>query len=177
MKSEQTQERLGWYVIHTKHKQEDRAENNLRAWGVETFNPKLKTRRTRAGSSSVVVGKPLFPQYIFARFDPTHMLHKITFTRGVHEVVRFGEQTIPLDNEMIAIMRMRVGDDGFIKIGEEFKAGDTVLVKDGPFRNFIGIFERELKESERVRILLTTVSFQSHIVLERDSIKKIAANV
>jgi transcriptional antiterminator RfaH len=177
MNSEQTQSGLGWYVVHTKHNQEDRAENNLRAWGVETFNPKLKARNARPRAGSTSVGKALFPQYIFARFDPTLLLHKITFTRGVHEVVRFGGQTVPIDNEMITIMRMRVGPDGFIKIGEEFKAGDTVLVKDGPFRNFIGIFERELKETERVRILLTTVSFQSHIVVERDSIKKIAVNL
>jgi transcriptional antiterminator RfaH len=173
MESEHPQNGLGWYVIHTKHNQEDRAENNLRAWGIETFNPKIKARfpRQREGRPRVS-GKPLFPQYIFARFDPTQLLHKVTFTRGVHEVVRFGGQTIPVDNEMMAIMRARVGDDGFIKIGEEFKAGNRVLVKDGPFRNFIGIFERELKEPERVRILLTTVNFQSHVVLERDSITK-----
>ena len=173
MNSEHPQNDLGWYVIHTKHNQEDRAESNLRAWGVETFSPKLKARfpRQREGRPPVS-GKPLFPQYIFARFDPTRLLHKVTFTRGVHEVVRFGGKTIPVDNEMMAIMRARVGGDGFIKIGEEFEAGNRVLIKDGPFRNFIGIFERELKETERVRILLTTVSFQSHVVLERDSITK-----
>ncbi len=173
MDSEHPQNGFGWYVIHTKHNQEDRAENNLRAWGVETFNPKLKGRssRRKEGKPSVY-GKPLFPQYIFARFDPTRLLHEVTFTRGVHEVVRFGGRTIPVDDEMMAIMRARVGNDGFIKIGEEFEAGNRVLVKDGPFRNFIGIFERGLKEPERVRILLTTVSFQSHVVLERDSITK-----
>ena len=34
-----------WYVVHTKSRQEERANSNLRAWGVETLNPKVKTRR------------------------------------------------------------------------------------------------------------------------------------
>lgn len=176
MELEYPQDGLCWYVIHTKPRQEDRAESNLRAWGVETFNPQLKGRSTkqRAGAS-VPVSKPLFPQYIFARFDLQQLLHKVTFTRGVHTVVRFGGNSVPVDDEMIAVMKSRRGSDGFIKIGEEFKSGDRVMVQEGPFRNFIGIFEREIKETDRVRILLAAVSFQSHVIVERESIKKIAA--
>jgi transcription antitermination factor NusG len=35
----------------------------------------------------------------------------------------------------------------------KFKKGDRIFIREGPFKNFYGIFERELKGSERVMIL------------------------
>ena len=31
-----------WYAVYTKPKEEERAESNLRAWGVKTLMPKFK---------------------------------------------------------------------------------------------------------------------------------------
>ena len=166
-----------WYAIQTKAQQEDRAESNLRAWGVETFVPRFRARRRGyyAGGSTYLI-KSLFPRYIFARFDANVLLHKVNFTRGVQSVVRFGGTPAPVDDEVLAIMQARLGPDGFIKIGEELKAGDRVMIQDGPFKNFIGIFEREIGEADRVRILLTTISYQSHVTLDRALVRKISAN-
>src|SRR5256885_1737905 len=87
-----------WYVVHTKPRQEERANNNLRAWGVETLNPKLRTRRYNefTGAPSTIT-QPLFPRYIFARFNADKQLAKIWFTRGVHEVVCFGRSPALVD--------------------------------------------------------------------------------
>ena len=163
-----------WYGIHTKLHQEQRAENNLRAWGVETFAPKLKDRRVNefTGRATYVV-KPFFPRYIFASFCSDELLHEVSFTRGVHRVVRFGDNPIPIDDEIIAIIRSRQGDDGFIKIGESFEPGDKVMIDQGPFKNFMGVFERRVKDSDRVRILLSTVNFQTHLLIEQGLIRKI----
>jgi transcriptional antiterminator RfaH len=163
-----------WYAIHTKPKQEGRADSNLRAWSVETFTPRVNERRyTLAGHLKNEL-KPLFPQYIFARFDARRMLQLVYFTRGVHDVVRFGrEDPTPIDNEIIAIIRSRVGANGLIDLSEKFKAGDKIVIKDGPLKNFIGIFERDVKESHRVMILLSTLKYQAHLLLGRELVKKI----
>lgn len=177
MSVKETGDSLRWYAIQTKAQQEDRAESNLRSWGVETFVPRFRTRRRgyhAAGSTHLI--RPLFPRYIFARFDVDALLHKVNFTRGVQSVVRFGGAPTPVDDEVLGIMQSRLGSDGFIKIGEELKAGDRVMVQDGPFKNFIGIFEREIGETDRVRILLTTISYQSHVTLDRASVRKVSAN-
>jgi transcriptional antiterminator RfaH len=163
-----------WYAIHTRPKQEGRADSNLRAWSVETFTPFIKERRCTPTGNVKYQLKPLFPQYIFARFDASSMLHKIYFTRGVHDVVRFGKDApTPIDDEIIAIIHSQVGTSGFIELGEEFKAGDRIVIKDGPLKNFIGIFEREVKESDRVMILLNTLKYQAHLLLDRELVKKI----
>jgi transcriptional antiterminator RfaH len=164
-----------WYAIHTKPKQEVRADGNLRAWGVETFTPCVGERRYTAAGHVKNQLKPLFPQYIFARFDARRMLHQVYFTRGIHDVVRFGgADPTPIDNEIIAIIRSRVGADGLIDLTEKFKAGDRIVIKDGPLKNFVGIFERDVKESDRVMILLSTLKYQAHLLLERELVKKIS---
>jgi len=40
------EDRLPWYVIKTQPKQEVRAECNLKAWGVNTFHPRISERST-----------------------------------------------------------------------------------------------------------------------------------
>src|ERR1044072_7426163 len=97
---------LQWYVIHTNPKQEDRAECNLRAWQVETFNPKIRTcRRNEFTGEPVYSVKPLFPRYFFARFKVNELFHKVRFTRGVHDVVSFGDYPTAVHDDMIAIIK------------------------------------------------------------------------
>jgi transcriptional antiterminator RfaH len=161
-----------WYALQTKPKQEFRAELNLKAWRVETFTPKIKgRRRAYSGVVKAPVIKPLFPGYIFARFNPETLLHKIVFTRGVQNVVSFGGNPTPVEDDIIDLMRMRATDD-IINLTEEFKDGDKVVIQEGPFKDFVGVLDGHVKDDERVRILLLTISSQVHVTVARDWIKK-----
>jgi len=161
-----------WYVIHTHPKQEDRASNNLSVLGMPTFNPKIRERRyNQFVSAPTYVVKSLFPRYIFAQFKINDLYHKVRFTRGVYSVVNFGGSPTPIDKEIIALIQFNM-KDAFVRIDAEIRPGDKVIIKDGPLKNFAGIFEREMKDTDRVRILLETVSYQAHIEIERDLVKK-----
>lgn len=165
-----------WYVIHTHPRQEDRADRNLRSLGVMTFAPKLKERRYGQYRWAQTYNiKPLFPRYIFARFQLSHFLNKVRFTRGVYDVVSFGGCPTPVDDEIFNIMQSRVGEDGLIRIRCEFEPGDKVIIEDGPLKNFRGVFEREMKDIDRLRILLTTINYQAHVVVEREQVRKLSA--
>ncbi len=168
--------KLCWYAIHTHPKQEERAESNLRAWQVETFAPRYKQRRYNQYTNhpSQLI-KPLFPRYIFARFVASELLHKVRYTRGVHSVVSFGQEPLPVDDELIAIIQARRSEDGFIRIGDELKAGDHVMIKAGHFKGFTGIFERSMKDADRVMIMLKTVGYQPHVVVEKEHVMKAGA--
>jgi transcriptional antiterminator RfaH len=178
MNSQMVEEVPRWYVVHTHPKQEDRANMNLLAWKVETFTPKCRERRhNRFKGTLPFLLKPLFPSYIFARFRAGDLLHKVRFTRGVHSVVSFGVNPTPVDDEIIALIQSRSGVDGVVRLGDEFKSGDEVMVEEGLLRGFSGIFERELKDKDRVMVLLKTISYQSHIIVDRSSIRKVAGEV
>lgn len=165
-----------WYVIHTNPRQEHRAYENLAAWRVETFLPKVQEFRHNpyTGKTTYIV-KPFFPRYIFARFCAGDLFHKIRFTRGIHSIVSFGDSPTPVDDQLINAIKARVGGEGYVRLGEKLRASDEVTIKGGLFRNFSGVFERYMKEGDRVMILLEAVSYQAHVVIERQVIERLAS--
>lgn len=164
-----------WYAIYTKPKEEHRADQNLAAWGVETLAPKILERRVNEFSGKpTYFTKPLFPRYIFARFDAERLMRKVHFTRGVHSVVRFNSEAVKVDDGVIALIRSRIREDGFVKLGEDLNVNDKVVIKNGVLRNFEGVFERRIKASDRIMILLTAISYQGRVSIEEQMVEKVA---
>jgi transcriptional antiterminator RfaH len=166
---------LSWYVVYTKPKQERRVSLNLEAWRVETFNPELLERRCNqfTGQPSYVA-KSIFPNYIFLRFNARTMLHNIFNTRGVKHVLCSNGTPLPIDEELIELIRSRIDESGFVRLGNDFKVGDKVTIVDGPLRNLQGIFSEEMKDSERVLILLDLVTYQARITATKDQLRKVS---
>ena len=177
MESKFSEGGLNWYAVYTKPKQEDRADSNLRSWRVETFAPKIRERQLNplTGKPRYVV-KPLFPRYIFARFNANNLLQKVCYTRGVQNVVRHGDTPTTVDDEIISVIQSRAGEDGYVHVGEErreeFRPGDKIKITGGPLENFVGLFEENYTDDDRVAILLTAVSYQSRVVIDRESVTK-----
>ena len=146
-----------WYAIHTKPCQEERTVENLMAWEIETMVPWLAKRR---GFGSK---QPLFPSYVFARFDAAQMLHKISFTRGVSYVVSFGGAPAVIAEDIIDAIRSRMNEQGIVRLVPSVRPGDSVVIQSGPLQNFVGVFENELTGSERIQILLTSVAFSVRV--------------
>ena len=171
---------LHWYAVHTKPRQEERAEHNLRtlnvgALNVETFTPKVREARLDPVTKQRIhVDKPLFPSYIFARFDTGPMLHKVWFTRGVDYVVNFGNTPVIVPDEIISLIRLQMGTDGYVKIGQELAIGDKVRIKAGPLNNFVAVFERNASAAKRIQLLLSAVSYQCRVEIDRDLIEKVS---
>ncbi len=164
-----------WYALQTHPLQEERATENLNAWGVETFAPKYKERRSNPFTGRpVYFTRSLFPRYMFARFDAGRMLRKVWFTRGVSKVVGFGDGPSPVEDEIIELIKSRVDKDGFVQFNEELKRGDKVVILDGPLTNLVGIFERDLEDGDRVLMLLTAISYQGHVTIEKELLRKIS---
>jgi transcription elongation factor/antiterminator RfaH len=168
---------LCWYLVQTHPRQEDRAESNLKSFGIETLAPRFKDRRRNFYTGEATLHEmPLFPSYIFARFIANDLYQKIRYTRGIRRLIGFGDFPTVVDEEIIAAIQSRIGDDGFVRINEDLKPGDKVIIRDGPLRTFAGIFEREMNSADRVRILILTVSYQAHIEIERDMVKKVSGS-
>lgn len=163
-----------WYVIHTNSRQEDRADYNLKSWGIDTLAPKIRHRRyNQFTGQPIETIKPMFPRYVFAYFDISNLLHRVRNTRGVHSVVGFGDQFVPVDEEIVFAIKSRMGKNDIVDLQEQFKRGDKVVVKSGPLKSFLGVFEREMNDAERVMILLNTLNYQAHALVERELIKKV----
>jgi len=145
-----------WYAVYTKPKKEDSVAFSLQNIGIEVLNPKIKFRKFKRNRLTDVI-EPLFPCYLFANFDKDKYAHLITYTRGVRYVVG-KKNPLVVQDEVVNVIKDGIEDNNIIVIKPStFKNGDKVLIKDGPFKDFYGIFEKEIKGHERVMILLETI--------------------
>jgi len=157
----------------TKPRQEDRACENLKACGVEAFTPKLKATRLGRTGARVSSTEPLFPRYAFARFA-LERLHQVIFTRGVQRVVSFGREPTPVEESVIELVLSRSGSEARVKTTVALRPGDRVVIKDGPLKDLVGTFEREMSAQDRVTVLLSTLSFHARLAVGRDQVCKVA---
>jgi transcription antitermination factor NusG len=90
----------------------------------------------------------------------------------VQTVVSFNGEPTAVNDEIIELIQLQQGESGFIIPGEELRTGDRVTIKEGPLKDFTGVFEESTGDSDRVSILLTTVSYQTRVVVEREMVRK-----
>ena len=160
---------INWYLIHTKARQEGTAERNLQHLGVETFCPRFKQKKADRGKTQAEGKGPLFPGYLFVRVDMSTEYRKVTYAYGVLRVVKFGSAPALVPEEIIHSIRARE-DNGLVVLSPSsyLMPGQPVLIEKGHFRGCAGIFEQELNGMERVALLLKTVAYQGHVVIDRD---------
>ena len=174
MLNEVKDDELGWYVVRTHARQEDRAAGNISSYNVETFAPRFsQVRYNEFSGKPTYLLKPLFPSYIFARFRTDETFHKIRYTRGVRGVLSFNDRPARVDDDMIVLLRSRLNSDGLVKMNDDLKPGDEVVIKEGLFKDFTGVFERTVGDDDRVRILLETANYQFHAVIDSRAVKKL----
>jgi transcription antitermination factor NusG len=92
----------------------------------------------------------------------------------VHSLICFNDKPISVDDEIIELLRSRIGSDGFVITNQDLKVGDRVVIREGRFRDLCGVFEQELPDADRVRILLSTIGFQAHVVVNRAVVDKVS---
>lgn len=162
-----------WYVIQTKPKKEAEAKSYLSVKGLEIFSPLLECFTQKKGRVTKEI-KSLFPNYIFGSFDPVHDYTLVKYGKGVNKIVSFGSEPCPVSELVIDEIRDRIDGAGIVKIRFDLRANDPVRVKSGPFRDFLGVFEKWLPEKERVRILLNLIGYQPQIELHYSMVEKVA---
>lgn len=160
---------MNWYAVYTKAKAEDPVCRLLNNAGIETLNPRIKIKKF-IRKKYIYVIEQLFPSYIFALFDSEKYAHMIHFTRGVRYIV--GKDTpLVVHEEIIDAIKARMEGDLVIIKPEKFEKGERVLIKEGPFKDFYGIFEREIPGRERAMILLDALHCK--IDIESAALKKV----
>jgi transcription elongation factor/antiterminator RfaH len=153
-----------WYLVRTKAGEERRANEQLFRVADETLLPLMKVS-VRRWSKLVEMIVPLFACYLFALFDVERDYNHVRHSRGVQYVVRNGDLPAVVPKWIIAELRARCAEGPIEITRRELLPGEPVRVVRGPFREFEGIFERNLSGSERVAILFSTMGAGARVVL------------
>lgn len=147
---------LNWYLIYTKANHEDAVASKLVRAGFQVLNPKIRERRYVKNQLKDVLF-PLFPCYIFVEFDSSANYRLIKYTRGIKSVVGpENSPTVVSPGIVREIKRRSTAGTHEIKT-MSFEPGQEVLIKAGPLEGFMAVFEKELKGTERVSILLKSM--------------------
>ena len=153
---------MNWYAIYTKPRQEDSVATRLQDRGIEVLNPKIRSKKFRRNKLMEFI-EPLFPCYMFAHFEKRKYSHLIKYTRGVRYIIG-KENPVALSEEIIHTIKVNMKDDNEVVIRPLYlKRGDKVRINNGPFKDFCGIFEKEMKGPERVMVLLDAIYYKLEI--------------
>ena len=157
---------MEWYAVQTKPRQEKTAETSLNRFGVSVFSPRLKTERIVRRKARTLVS-PLFPGYLFARFDLQADYRKVRYAHGVRDIVSQGGKPIEVGEGVISTIQARVVGGHVALPQRGFQKGEVVRIQGGPFEGFEAVFEREMPAQQRVVLLLTAIRYRARVVIDR----------
>lgn len=159
-----------WYVVQTKAGMENVAASNLKSQDMVVYVPKLLVSRLVRGAP-VNVLRPLFPNYVFVKFDIDVMRWRsINGTRGVVRLLCCSEDDVtPLPIGFVEELLARSDINGALpvvkaeKVMNMFNAGDILRVSEGVFQGFTGTCVRARKKY--VTVLFSLLSGKVNIEL------------
>jgi transcriptional antiterminator RfaH len=156
-----------WFAVYTKRQKEQYVDTKLLQLDLETFLPLIRTRIRRKFQL-----RPLFPCYVFARFDPERWLYSINHLEGVNRVVAFADRPLAVPDEMIRRLRERIGDQGYFVPEQKLVTGDKIRILNGVFAGYEGHIE-ELRPRDRVVVMLRTIFSQARLEIDVDLVEAI----
>jgi transcriptional antiterminator RfaH len=158
----------GWFIVSTKPNKELVLKQSFDRMGILNYLP-LFLKEKKKNKEKIKVVSPLFTGYIFARFDVMENYHKIRYTRGVKSILGNQQYVFSLSNEKIEDMKSREkgGYITLIQKPKSFKKGDRVLIDEGDFDGWEGIFYEEMSDKQRAVIMLTSVSFSNKLIIPK----------
>lgn len=124
-----------WYVVQTVPRAEALALDHLERQGYAVFCPRLRKTVRHARQSKAVLA-PLFPGYLFVRFDVGRTARRaINGTRGV-------VRPLLLPDDLVAQLVARVQADGAVAWAPRFAVGQAVRVVHGSFADWSARWRR-----------------------------------
>jgi transcription antitermination factor NusG len=159
-----------WYALHVRPRFESTVELQLGGKGYEVFLPTYASRR-RWSDRVKTVFQPLFPGYVFCRFDVNARL-PILITPGVNAIIGVGKIPVPVDEEEICAIRS-VMDSGLTSRPCDYiQDGESVRVETGPLAGLVGIVERS-KNSDRLIVSLSLLMRSVSVEIDRTWVTRI----
>lgn len=143
-----------WFCVRSQMKHEHIAAAHLRRLeGVEAFFPNLRVRKaTRRGP--VWMTEPLFPNYLFCRFEYGSQIETVRYTPGVSTVIHFGIRTPTIPDEVIEELREGLASNAVASPRIRLSESDRVSIREGAFEGFSATVLAVAPARQRVRILL-----------------------
>ncbi len=167
---------MNWYCLHTRPLKEAHVESYCRgSLGLETYFPRIKQHRTIRRVRRVVVS-PLFPRYLFVRFDPALSYRAARYCPEVINIVHNGDTPAIVEDALIHDLKGWVDTElEKLSLRPALRPGDSVQIVGGPMQGISAVILRASDEQDRVTILLSILQHGAQLTLCRAQLERIPA--
>ena len=152
-----------WYALMIRPRLEKVVAKNLREKGYEEYLPLSRSKR-RWSDRMKTVTTPLFPGYLFCKFDIQDRL-PILVVPGVLSIVGIGKAPATIPESQISLLQqvissgMQCGPWPFAQVGQ------SVSVERGPLAGLKGIV---IEDKSSLRLVLSLPLLQRAVAVEMD---------
>jgi transcription antitermination factor NusG len=153
-----------WFALQVRTQHERGVAEFLRGGGYEWFLPLYKCRK-RWSDRVKEVEIPLFPGYLFCRFNPSERL-PILKTPGVIQIIGCNRQPAEIDESEIRAIQTLVHSGMASQPWPYLSMGDRLQIESGPLRGMSGILTN-FKGKHRLIVSITLL--QRAVAVEIDA--------
>lgn len=167
-------ENAHWYVVHTYSGHESKVAITLKERAVASghsdkifkiFVPHQQKIVVSEGKKRSVDEK-LFPGYLMILMTMNdESWYIVRSTPGVTGFVGMGSEPTPLPESEVRTL-MKFAKMEAPKFEAKFRAGDSVKVNDGPFKDFLGKVDEVNEEQGKVRVLVSVFGRETPLELD-----------
>ena len=152
-----------WFAIRVKSQYEKVTAAALHSKGYEEFAPMYRSRRFWSDRVKEL-DLPLFPGYIFCRFDPLYRLPVLT-SPGIVSIIGFGKIPEPVDDGEIARIQAIVNSGVLACPWPFLRAGQKIVVTRGPLSGVEGFL---VSSKNQYRLVVSIQLLQRSVAAEID---------
>ncbi len=155
---------LPWFALQVNSRKENRIFAHLVGQGYECFLPKYKAVRQWSDRRKEIES-PLFPGYLFCRFNPLQRL-PILKTPGVMEIVGCNRKPIPIDEQEIQAIQRMMESSLARQPWPYLEVGERVRIQSGALRGLAGIL---VALKGNYRLVLSVTLLKRSVAVEIDA--------
>jgi transcriptional antiterminator RfaH len=165
---------MNWYCIHTRPQKEAHVAAHCRdPLGLEPYFPQWRGYRTIRRVRRLVTG-PLFPRYLFCRFDAGVSYRAVRYAPDVIDIVHIGRVPSIVPDELVTELQRWAGEElDESRIRPPLRPGAAVEITDGPLRGLTAVILHASDAEDRVAILLTLLQHDARMTISRAQLKPV----
>lgn len=152
-----------WFALQVRSRKEDWVASQLAGQGFECFLPKYKTIR-RWSDRMKELEQPLFPGYLFCRFDYQNR-RPLVMTPGVVQVIGIGRTPMPIEEREIEAIQLAISSGLPSQPWPYLEVGERVRVNYGNLTGLEGIL---VNFKGNHRVVLSVTLLQRSVAMEVD---------
>lgn len=150
-----------WYALQVRSRKESYVASQIQGQGFECLLPTYKNIR-KWSDRMKELEQPLFPGYLFCRFDFQNRRPVIT-TPGVLQIVGYGKTAIPVSSEEIQALQLAVSSGIPKQPWPYLEVGQRVRVNYGTLTGLEGIL---VNVKGNHRVVLSVTLLQRSVAME-----------